>query len=66
MNTTPDSTQRTRRRQQRKTTGVVFEINLVNGVKAERLGLQQAAVIRDVVLWHHRNGNSAPPDASAT
>ncbi|MEU4246936.1 hypothetical protein AB0F15_05940 [Amycolatopsis sp. NPDC026612] len=38
---------------------VVFEINLVDGAEAERHGLQQAAVIRDVVLWHHRNGISA-------
>jgi hypothetical protein len=66
MNTTPDSRQRTRRQQRRKSTDVVFEINLVDDAEAERLGLQQAAVIRDVVLWHRRNGSSAPPHASAT
>ncbi|MEU7476457.1 hypothetical protein AB0A63_10785 [Lentzea sp. NPDC042327] len=66
MNTTPNSTQRTRRQQQRKATDVVFEINLVDGAEAERLALQQAAVIRDVVLWHHRNGSSTPPHASVT
>ena len=38
----------------RKTTDVVFEIDLLDGAEAERLGPQQAAVIRDVVLWHHR------------
>jgi hypothetical protein len=66
MNTTPDFTQRTRRQQQRKATDVVFEINLVDGAEAERLGLQQAAVIRDVLLWCRRNGNSASPDANVT
>ncbi|WP_170154851.1 hypothetical protein [Lentzea atacamensis] len=45
---------------------VVFEINVVDGAEAERLGRQQVAVIRDVMLWHHRNGSSAPPQASAT
>ncbi|RAS60662.1 hypothetical protein C8D87_11180 [Lentzea atacamensis] len=65
MNTAPDSRQRARRQQQHEAVGAVFEINLVDGAEAERLGLQQAAVIRDVVLWHHRNG-SAPPHASAT
>jgi len=45
---------------------VVFEVDLVDGAEGERLGLQQAAVIRGVVLWHNRNGNSVPPDASAT
>jgi hypothetical protein len=66
MNTTPGSGQRTRRQQQHEAVGVVVEINLVEGAEAERLGLQQAAVIRDVLLWHHRNGSSAPPYASAT
>ncbi|MDX8053532.1 hypothetical protein SK571_29525 [Lentzea sp. BCCO 10_0798] len=66
MNTTPDSTQRTRRQQQLEATDVVFEINLVDGAEAEHLGVQQAAVIRDVVLWYHRNGSSAPPHTSAT
>ena len=65
MNTTPDSRQRTRRQQERDVVDVVFEINLVDGAEAERLGPQQAAAIRDVVLWHHPNG-SAPPHASAT
>jgi hypothetical protein len=66
MNTTSDSRQRTRRQQQRKAMDIAFEINLVDGAQAERLGLQLAAVIRDILLWHHRNGNSAPPHASAT
>lgn len=66
MNPAPDSTQRTRRQRQREATNVVFEINLVDGAEAERLGLQQAAVIRDVVLWHDRNVSSAPPHKTAT
>jgi hypothetical protein len=66
MNTTPNSTQRTRRQQHCANTDVVFEINLVDGAEAERLGLQQATVIRNVVLWHHRNGSGAPPHANAT
>ena len=45
---------------------VVFEITLADGVEAERLGLQQAAVIRDVLQWYRRNVTSASPDASAT
>ncbi|GAA3870382.1 hypothetical protein GCM10022243_39710 [Saccharothrix violaceirubra] len=49
-----------------KDTDVVFETNLVDGAEAERLGLHQAAVIRDVLLWHHRNGNSASPHTGAT
>ncbi|MEV6712547.1 hypothetical protein AB0M48_10940 [Lentzea sp. NPDC051208] len=61
---TPDPRQRTRRQQQREAVDVVFEINLVDGAEAERLGLQQAAVIRDAVLWRHRNSCSAPPHAS--
>ncbi|WIY05605.1 hypothetical protein QRX60_17770 [Amycolatopsis mongoliensis] len=65
MTTTPNSTQRSRR-QQHKATDVNFEINLVDGAEAERLGRQQAAVIRDVLLWHHQDRNSAPPDASIT
>lgn len=65
MNTTSDSRQRTRRQQQREAVDVVCEINLVDVAEAERLGLQQAAAIRDVVLWYHRNG-SAPPHARAT
>lgn len=65
MNTAPDSRQRTRRQQQHEAADVVFEVNLVDGAEAERLGMQQAAVIRDVVLWHHRN-SSAPPHANAT
>lgn len=65
MNTTSDSRQRVRRQQQHEAVNVVFEINLVDGAEAERLGLQQATVIRDVVLWHHRN-SSASPHASAT
>ena len=66
MNTIPDSSQRTQRQQQREAVDVVFEINLVDDAQAERLGMQQAAVIRDVVLWHRRNGGSAPPQASVT
>lgn len=53
MNTTPDSRQRTRRQQQHEAVDVVFEINPVDGAEAERLGMQEAAVIRDVVLRHH-------------
>lgn len=60
------SRQRPRRQQQHEAVEVVFEINLVDGAEAERIGLQQAAVIRDVVLWHHRNVSSAPPHTSAT
>lgn len=66
MNTTPDSRQRTSRQQQREAMDFVFEINLVDGAEAERLALQQAAVIRDVLLWRRRNGNSVSPDASVT
>ncbi|QQQ74896.1 hypothetical protein IOD16_27760 [Saccharothrix sp. 6-C] len=67
MNTTPDSWQRTRRQQRRKATDIIiFEINLVDGAEAERLGWQQAAVIRDVLLWCRRNDNSASPDANFT
>lgn len=66
MNTTPDPRQRPRRQQPRKALDVVFEVNLVDGVEAERLGLQQAAVIRDVGQWYRRNGNSAPPGTSVT
>ncbi|XVV02643.1 hypothetical protein ACQPW3_35615 [Actinosynnema sp. CA-248983] len=44
---------------------VVFEINLVDGAQAERIGMQQAAVIRDVVLWHHQKSSSTPPHTSA-
>lgn len=59
------SRQRTRR-QQGEAPDVVFEITLVDGAEAERLGLQQAAVIRDVVQWCRRNGTSASPDTSVT
>ncbi|WNV90272.1 hypothetical protein [Umezawaea sp. Da 62-37] len=45
---------------------VVFEITLVDGAEAERLGLQPAAVIRDVVQWYRRNGTSTSPDTSVT
>jgi len=45
---------------------VVFEINLVDGAEAERLGLRQAAVIRDVVQWYRRNDTRALPNASVT
>ncbi|WP_285612244.1 hypothetical protein [Actinokineospora globicatena] len=38
---------------------VVFEINLVDGTEAERLAIQQAAVIRNIVRWCRPNGNSA-------
>ncbi|MGI6872413.1 hypothetical protein [Amycolatopsis sp. 3B14] len=51
MNTAPDPTQRTRRRQPGEAVEVVCGIDLVDGSEAERLGLQQAAVIRDVLLW---------------
>lgn len=54
MNTTSDVRQRTRRQQQREAVDVVFENNLVDGAQAERLGVRQAAVIRDVVLWRHQ------------
>lgn len=54
MNTMPDSTQRTRRQQRCRATDVVFEINLADGAEAERLGLQQAAVIRDLLLWRRK------------
>ncbi|ROP37230.1 hypothetical protein [Saccharothrix texasensis] len=66
MNSTTDPTQRTRRQQQRKALDVVFEVNLVDGTEAERLSVQQAAVIRNVVQWCRRNGNSAPTDTSVT
>lgn len=65
MNSTTDPRQWTRQ-QQRKAPDVVFEVNLVDGTEAERLALQQAAVIRDVVQWCRRNGNSAPLDTSVT
>jgi hypothetical protein len=52
------------RRQQRKATDVAFEINLL-GTEAERLALQQAVVIRDVLQWHHRNSDHVPPRAEA-
>lgn len=42
-----------RRQQQHEAVDVVFEINPVDGAEAERLGMQEAAVIRDVVLRHH-------------
>jgi len=66
MNATTDPRQRTRHQRQRKAPDVVFEVNLVDGTEAERLALQQAAVIRNVVQWCRRNGNSAPPDTSVT
>ncbi|MET8757601.1 hypothetical protein [Lentzea sp. NPDC004782] len=66
MNTAPDSGQRIRRQQHHEAVDVVFEINLVDGAEAERIGLLQAAVIRDLVLLHHRNVGSAPPHTSAT
>ncbi|WP_175482982.1 hypothetical protein [Actinokineospora iranica] len=50
---------------------VVFEIDLVDGGEAERLGWQQAVVIHDVLLWCRllwcrRNDNSASPGVSVT
>lgn len=66
MNTAADPGQRNRRRQQDKAVDGVFEVNLINGAEAERLGLQQAAVIRDVLRWCRRDSNSAPPDTSVT
>ncbi|GLW94037.1 hypothetical protein Aglo03_48530 [Actinokineospora globicatena] len=59
MSTTPDTSQRTRRQQQHEAVDVVFEINLVDGTEAERLAIQQAAVIRNIVRWCRPNGNSA-------
>jgi hypothetical protein len=65
MSTTFNSTQRTRRQLERTTPNIVFEINLVDDAEAERLSLQQAA-IRDVMLWHQQDRNSASSDSNIT
>jgi hypothetical protein len=66
MNTTVTSSSGPAASSKGEAPDVVFEINLVDGAKAERLGLQQAAVIRDILRWYRRNGTSASPAASVT